>query len=95
MSIWISVAYSRGSLGDLQTHVRRRFTHLEALNGVQSIACFLWAAVLLALPFQRSQKGAKIAPWLAYWKPGVSNSIGPALGTQALKNISYPAQVSD
>ena len=71
----------------------RRFTHLKALNGVQSIACFLWAAILVALPFQRPQKGAKIAPWLAYWKPGISNSIGPALGTQALKNISYPAQV--
>lgn len=74
--------------------VRRRFTHLKALNGVQSIACFLWAATLVALPFQRPQKGAKIAPWLAYWKPGISNSIGPALGTQALRNISYPAQVT-
>ena len=72
----------------------RRFTHLKAINGVQSIACFLWAAVLMTLPFLRPQKGVKIAPWLAYWKPGVSNSIGPALGTEALKNISYPAQVS-
>ena len=72
----------------------RRFTHLKALNGVQSIACFLWAAILVALPFQRPPKGAKIAPWLAYWKPGISNSIGPALGTEALKNISYPAQAS-
>ena len=71
----------------------RRFTHLKAINGVQSIACFLWAAVLMTLPFLRPQKGVKIAPWLAYWKPGVSNSIGPALGTEALKNISYPAQV--
>ena len=71
----------------------RRFTHLKALNGVQSVACFLWAALLLALPFARRRKGDVYAPALSYWKPGISNSIGPALGSEALKNISYPAQV--
>ena len=72
----------------------RRFTHLKTLNGVQSIACFLWAALLLCTPFARRRKGDTYAPVLAYWKPGISNSIGPALGTEALKNISYPAQVT-
>ena len=71
----------------------RRFTHLKTLNGVQSVACFLWAALLLALPFNRRRKGDVYAPALSYWKPGISNSIGPALGSEALKNISYPAQV--
>jgi hypothetical protein len=71
----------------------RRFTHLKTLNGVQSIACFLWAALLLCTPFAQRRKGDVYAPILAYWKPGISNSIGPALGTEALKNISYPAQV--
>lgn len=72
----------------------RRFTHLKTLNGVQSVACFLWAAALLLLPFNRRSKGAVYAPVLSYWKASISNSIGPALGSEALKNISYPAQVS-
>lgn len=72
---------------------RRRFPHLKTLTGVQSVACFVWAAALLLLPFAERPKGAVYAPWTAYWKPGITNSIGPALGTAALKNISYPAQV--
>ncbi|BDA40637.1 Solute carrier family 35 member B1 [Coccomyxa sp. Obi] len=71
----------------------RRFTHLKTLNGVQSVACFVWAAALLLMPFAKRPKGAIHAPWTAYWKPGITNSIGPALGSEALKNISYPAQV--
>jgi UDP-galactose transporter B1 len=71
----------------------RRFTFLKALNGVQSIACFFWAAALLTLPTFRKPKGVEFAPWYTYWKPGISNSIGPALGSEALKNITYPAQV--
>ena len=83
----------QGSLiwGRLPTH--RRFTHLKTLNGVQSVACFVWAAALLLLPFNRRPKGAVYAPMLSYWKASISNSIGPALGSEALKNISYPAQV--
>ena len=53
----------------------------------------MWAAALLLLPFNRRPKGAVYAPMLSYWKPSISNSIGPALGSEALKNISYPAQV--
>jgi len=68
-----------------------RFPHLNALVGVQSMACFLWAGVLL-LVFPPA-KGEHVAPITAYWLPGLTNSVGPALGFQALKNISYPAQV--
>lgn len=66
-----------------------RFPELKALNGVQSITCFLWAGLLLVS--QGKKQGQ--APFTSYWKPAVSNSIGPACGYQALRNISYPAQV--
>ena len=69
-----------------------RFPHLNALVGVQSMACFLWAGLLL-LVFPPA-KGAQVAPITAYWLPGLTNSVGPAMGFQALKNISYPAQAS-
>jgi len=70
---------------------QERFPYLKALNGIQSVACFLWAAVLLLIVGQK--KDAKLPPFWAYWKPGVTNSIGPACGFEALKSISYPAQV--
>lgn len=58
---------------------------------MQSLACFLWAAFLLqVLP---KGKGKTYPPFTAYWKAGLTNSIGPACGYEALKNISYPAQV--
>jgi UDP-galactose transporter B1 len=69
-----------------------RFKHLEALNGAQSLVCFLWAYVILMLQ-TRGAKGDKLPPWYVYWKPALTNSIGPACGMIALKNISYPAQV--
>lgn len=34
------------------------------------------------------------APWWSYWSAGITNTIGPAMGIEALKYISYPAQVS-
>ena len=71
-----------GLLGD-------RFPELKALTGTQAITCFLWAGLLLL--FQPKTKGQ--APLAAYWKPAISNSIGPACGYEALRNISYPAQV--
>ena len=70
---------------------QERFPHLEALNGIQSAVCFLWAATLLLL--FPAKKGANIAPISAYLKPAITNSIGPACGFLALRNISYPAQV--
>ncbi len=71
---------------------QQQFPYLKALNGVQSLACFLWAGLLL-LVFGSGKRSAKLPPFWAYWKPGVTNSIGPACGFQALKNISYAAQV--
>lgn len=37
-------------------------------------------------------KGVR-APWWSYWSAGITNTIGPAMGIEALKYISYPAQV--
>ncbi len=68
-----------------------RFTHLSTLNAVQSWACFLWAYLLLTC-FQR-EKQQGFPPFTAYWKAAVTNCIGPACGFEALKYISYPAQV--
>lgn len=78
---------------------RARFKNLEALNGVQSLVCFLWAYAILVVQRRSSQSpGSKqqaeqLPPWTAYWRPALTNSIGPACGLIALKNISYPAQV--
>jgi len=68
-----------------------RFPFLETLNAVQSLVCFIWAAALLAV--FPGKKGARPASAFAYLKPAVTNSIGPACGFLALRNISYPAQV--
>ena len=42
--------------------------------------------------WSRGNKGGG-APWWSYWSAGITNTIGPAMGIQALKYISYPAQV--
>ncbi|PSC72711.1 UDP-galactose UDP-glucose transporter 3 isoform A [Micractinium conductrix] len=69
-----------------------RFAHLSSLNAVQCWVCFAWAALLVAL-FDKREPGAEYPPFTAYWKPAVTNCVGPACGLQALKYISYPAQV--
>jgi UDP-galactose transporter B1 len=75
---------------------QERFGNLEALNGAQSLMCFLWAYVLVALQ-RRTGRGVKAAEgdaalpsWWEYWRPALTNAIGPAFGMVALKNISYP-----
>lgn len=39
-----------------------------------------------------SDGGKSGAPWWSYWSAGITNTIGPAMGIEALKYISYPAQ---
>lgn len=82
----------------LQTHrygqQLERFPQLEALNGAQSLTCFVWAWVLLAISVRTGQTNPKLLPaWTAYYKAGLTNCIGPGFGMLALKNISYPAQI--
>ena len=69
---------------------QRRFKHLEALNGFQGLACFIWAWMLLQFTRPESKNLPK---WTEYWQAAISNSVGPACGMIALRNISYPAQV--
>ncbi|KAJ6913415.1 hypothetical protein NC651_015815 [Populus alba x Populus x berolinensis] len=60
----------------------KRFEQLAFLNLAQNI----WST--------RSGSSSSMgAPWWTYWSPGITNTIGPALGIEALKYISYPAQV--
>ena len=33
------------------------------------------------------------APLKSYWSAGISNTIGPVMGIEALKYISFPAQI--
>ncbi|CAH2037743.1 unnamed protein product [Thlaspi arvense] len=57
----------------------KRFEHLAFLNLAQN----LW-----------SNGGSGGAPWWTYWSAGITNTIGPAMGIEALKYISYPAQLN-
>ncbi|KAK3173870.1 hypothetical protein Dsin_032972 [Dipteronia sinensis] len=43
-------------------------------------------------PYLKTSAGG--APWWTYWSAGITNTIGPAMGIEALKYISYPAQAS-
>jgi len=80
---------------------QERFGNLEALNGAQSFVCFVWAYAIVLL--QRHAIGSakaaaaeakELPSWWEYWRPALTNSIGPAFGMVALKNISYPVRAS-
>lgn len=71
-----------------------RFKHLEGLNGAQSLTCFLWAwAILLYLRATGQTSAGDTPAWHSYWMAAISNSIGPACGMYALRNITYSAQI--
>ncbi|MCL7023162.1 hypothetical protein MKW94_026894 [Papaver nudicaule] len=67
-----------------------RFEHLSFLNLAQNVVCLFWSFIMLKLWSGSSSGGA---PWWSYWSAGITNTIGPAMGIEALKYISYPAQV--
>lgn len=72
-----------------------RFNGLDALHGLQALACAAWAGALVAAGAAGGKEARKAWPPLsAYWRAGLSNAAGPTLGYLALKNISYAAQVS-
>jgi UDP-galactose transporter B1 len=70
---------------------RERFPHLQSLVFFQCVACFVWSAILWLLIDSR-KSGDAPAFW-KYWMPALTNVIGPSCGMQALRNITYPAQV--
>ncbi|XP_039117448.1 UDP-galactose/UDP-glucose transporter 3-like [Dioscorea cayenensis subsp. rotundata] len=69
----------------------KRFEHLAFLNLAQNLVCFVWSLIMLKLWSRGSSSG--VAPWWSYWSASITNTIGPAMGIEALKYISYPAQV--
>lgn len=69
----------------------KRFEHLAFLNLAQNVVCLAWSFVMIKIWSTGSGGGG--APWWSYWSAGVTNTIGPAMGIEALKYISYPAQV--
>lgn len=73
---------------------KERFNALEALNGAQALSCFVWAWIIcFAMEKTGRISAADTASWKSYWIAGFTNSLGPALGMVALKNITYSAQV--
>ena len=72
-----------------------RLPHLGLLHGLQSFVCFFAAfAVNAAVSLMRkTTKNGPKTPLLEYLKPALTNTIGPALGILALKNIPYSSQV--
>ncbi|CAD5183921.1 unnamed protein product [Musa acuminata subsp. malaccensis] len=68
----------------------KRFEHLSFLNLAQNVVCFVWSLIMIKL-WSRSSSGG--APLWSYWSPSITNTIGPSMGIEALKYISYPAQV--
>lgn len=72
-----------------------RFHYMSALPMFQSIVCFVIALVVhvaTEMSVGAAEKG-KYPPPVAYWLPGLTSTVGPAMGYAALRNISYPAQV--
>ncbi|KAK1289949.1 UDP-galactose/UDP-glucose transporter 3 [Acorus calamus] len=68
----------------------KRFEHLAFLNLAQNVVCFVWSLLMIKIWSRGSNGGA---PWRSYWSASITNTIGPAMGIEALKYISYPAQV--
>ena len=53
------------------------------LNFAQSVVCLLWAGLWLLL----SPPPSGSAPCRLFWRAAISNTVGPACGVLALKNI--------
>ncbi|KAK6159998.1 hypothetical protein DH2020_003379 [Rehmannia glutinosa] len=68
---------------------KKRFEHLAFLNLAQNVVCLIWSFLMIKI---WSNGGNSGAPWWSYWSAGITNTIGPAMGIEALKYISYPAQ---
>lgn len=62
---------------------QERFSQLVFLNLAQAAVCTCWALLWLALR-PASKDSAALS---RFWLPALSNTVGPALGLIALKNI--------
>ncbi|XP_021807601.1 UDP-galactose/UDP-glucose transporter 3 [Prunus avium] len=94
IGIWTAYIY-QGVLQETLSTKRfgpdgNRFEHLAFLNLAQNVVCLIWSYIMIKLWNSRNAGGA---PLWTYWSAGITNTIGPAMGIEALKYISYPAQV--
>lgn len=53
----------------------------------------LWICYCVVIKLWSNGKNGGAPRW-SFWSAGVTNTIGPAMGIEALKYISYPGQVS-
>ncbi|KAH0991468.1 hypothetical protein GBA52_002951 [Prunus armeniaca] len=93
VGIWTAYIY-QGVLQETLSTKRfgpdgNRFEHLAFLNLAQNVVCLIWSYIMIKLWNSRNAGGA---PLWTYWSAGITNTIGPAMGIEALKYISYPAQ---
>ena len=63
---------------------KQRFKQIVFLNAAQALVCLVCAFVWLAVARPKPKGGARARH---FWLPALSNTIGPALGVEALKNI--------
>ncbi|QHO59514.1 hypothetical protein HN51_013715 [Arachis hypogaea] len=63
-----------------------RFEHLAFLNLVQNVVCLIWSYIMIKIWPSGSSGGA---PWWSYWSCEITNTIGPAMGIEALKDVIY------
>ncbi|KAM1026815.1 hypothetical protein ACFX2A_040656 [Malus domestica] len=94
VGIWAAYIY-QGVLQETLSTKRfgrygHRFEHLAFLNLAQNVVCLIWSYIMIKL-WSCSNAGG--APMWTFWSAGITNTIGPAMGIEALKYISYPAQV--
>ena len=67
---------------------REQFTHVVFLNLAQSVVCMCWSGLWLLV---RPAPAGSAPGWL-FWRVGLSNTVGPACGVLALKNIRRASQ---
>lgn len=64
---------------------KEQFTHVVFLNLAQSVVCLCWSGLWLLV---RPAPAGSAPGWL-FWRVGLTNTVGPACGVLALKNIRH------
>jgi len=72
---------------------KEKFPDLTVVTSALSLTSALAAGLLLALTGGLFTRDPQVAPLSAWVPPALTHSIGPALGSLALKHIPYTAQV--
>ena len=67
---------------------KEQFTHVVFLNLAQSVVCLCWSGLWLLV---RPAPAGSAPGWL-FWRVGLTNTLGPACGVLALKNIRRACQ---